>query len=122
MKTKELVCLACDCSCNLILYFTESNLTSINGNKCNRGILYANKQYIIPSRTLTTILKVNNGNVKTVPVKSELSVPKSLILEILNELKDITVNAPINNGDIIRENICNTGINIIATSNVKLFS
>lgn len=122
METKELVCLACDYSCTLALNLENSKLISVQGNKCNKGILYANKQYIIPCRIVTTIIRVNNGSSRTLPVKSELGVPKSLIFSILNELNDLTVNAPINNGDIIKENICNTGINIIAAGNVQLYS
>lgn len=122
MENKELICLACDYSCTLLLTLENSKLICIEGNKCNKGVLYASKKCIIPSSIVKTIIKVNNGSSKTLTVKSELGVPKSLIFSILNELKDLTVNAPINSGDIIKENICNTGINIIAEGNVKLYS
>lgn len=118
MSNMNLVCLACEHSCNLTINTYNSQVVSVSGNKCKNGIYYAKKECIVPSRVITTIIYVDNGTSKTVPVKSEIDVPKSLIFNILNELKDLRVNAPINTGDIIKENICNTGINIIATKSV----
>lgn len=122
MNSIDLVCLACECSCNLTISIDNSKIISITGNKCKNGISYANKECIIPSRVITTIITVTNGSSRTVPVKSEVDVPKSLIFNILKELKDLTVDAPINTGDIIKENICNTGVNIIATKSVEVSS
>ncbi len=122
MNSIDLVCLACECSCNLAINIYNSKIISITGNKCKNGISYANKECIIPSRVVTTIITVANGSTRTVPVKSEIDVPKSLIFSILKELKDLTVTAPINTGDIIKENICNTGVNIIATKSVEISS
>ncbi|MDY6012239.1 DUF1667 domain-containing protein [Clostridium sp.] len=122
MNDMNLVCLACDHSCNLTINIDNSKIVSVSGNKCKNGIYYAKKECIVPSRVITTVICVDNGTSKTVPVKSEIDVPKSLICNILKELKDLRVNAPINTGDIIKENICNTGINIIATKSVEVSS
>ncbi|AQM60364.1 DUF1667 domain-containing protein [Clostridium baratii] len=120
MESINLVCLACDRSCNLNISLDKNNITSVAGNACRKGISYAKKEYIVPSMTVTTVITVLNGSSKIVPVKSEIVVPKSLIFKILSELRDLKVSAPIKSGDIVKENILNTGVNIIATNNVYL--
>ncbi|MGL4571282.1 MAG: DUF1667 domain-containing protein [Clostridium sp.] len=120
MNNINLVCLACDRYCNLLVDMKKNKVISIKGNGCRNGISYAKKECIVPSITVTTVITVANGTSKIVPVKSEIVVPKTLIFEILKELRDLKVNAPIKSGDIIKKNILNTGINIVATGTVFL--
>lgn len=122
MSVINLVCLGCGLSCNLTVKTEEKDILSIEGNNCKNGVLYAKNEFIIPSRVITTVIKVQNGITKTVPVKTEIHVPKSLGFRILRELNDLIVLAPINKGDIIKENICNTGVNIVATKSVPISS
>ena len=65
-------------------------------------------------------IKVNNGNIPMVPCKTEKDIPKSLIFDVLNLLKVLSVEAPISVGDILLENVCDTGINIVSTRTVEL--
>ncbi|MEG1004497.1 MAG: DUF1667 domain-containing protein [Clostridium sp.] len=120
MGSINLVCLACDRYCNLSVDLNKNNVTTITGNSCRNGLSYARKECIVPSITVTTVITVTNGTSRIVPVKSEIVVPKTLIFDILKELRDLKVNAPIKSGDIIKKNILNTGINIVATGTVFL--
>ena len=49
------------------------------------------------------------------PVKTERAIPKDRIADCLRSLKGITAEAPVSIGGIIVENVCGTGINIVAT-------
>ncbi|MEF2115097.1 DUF1667 domain-containing protein, partial [Clostridium frigoriphilum] len=46
--------------------------------------------------------------------------PKELIFDCVKALKGVVMKAPIHIGDVVYKNILNTGVNIIATKNVKL--
>lgn len=48
-------------------------------------------------------------------VKTEKDIPKEKLMECVKILKDTTVQAPIKIGDVIVENIADTGVNVIAT-------
>lgn len=53
------------------------------------------------------------------PVKTGTPVAKTKIMEVMKEIKRVTVYAPIHIGDIIISNIANTGIDLIATRNME---
>lgn len=52
-------------------------------------------------------------------VRSDKPVPLRLMEEIMDVIREIKVNAPVVKGDIIVENILNTGANIISTRTVN---
>jgi CxxC motif-containing protein len=51
-------------------------------------------------------------------VKTERDVPKDKIAECIEKLRGLVIDAPIKVGDIILENIADTGVNIIATKSI----
>jgi len=118
---KKLVCIQCPMGCKLIVNIDESNsnILKIEGNKCPRGIDYANDEIKDPKRILTSSVKVNGGDLPLVSVKTDRPIPKKLIKEIMLILKEIEINAPIKRGDIIIKNILNSGANIVATRSIK---
>jgi CxxC motif-containing protein len=52
-----------------------------------------------------------------VSIKTEFAIPKDKIMECVRSLKGIEIKAPVSIGDIVVENICGTGINMVATRN-----
>ena len=65
---------------------------------------------------VTSTVKVNNGEHPVVPCKTSKPVPKGLMFEIMEEINKVTVEAPVRMGEIIIENVCGTGADIIATN------
>ena len=117
MEKKELTCICCPMGCALSVELEGSNVLSISGNTCKRGDTYARDEVVHPVRMVTSIVKVKNGNLKMLPVKTKELIDKSRINECLEALKDVEVNAPIHIGDIILHNAA--GTDIIATRNVE---
>ena len=117
MEKKELTCICCPMGCALSVELEGSNVLSISGNTCKRGDTYARDEVVRPVRMVTSIVKVKNGNLKMLPVKTKELIDKSRINECLEALKDVEVNAPIYIGDIILHNAA--GTDIIATRNVE---
>ncbi len=80
-----------------------------------RGKIYAEKECTNPTRILTISVNVENGEEDVVCVKTEKDIPKDKLMECVKILKNTTVKAPLKIGDVIVENIANTGVNVIAT-------
>lgn len=115
----KLVCIVCPNSC--VMNITELNTGNydISGYKCERGKVYAEQEIINPARILTTTVKIKNGFIKRLPVRSKEPIPKDKILKCMEVLRKIEKEAPIGEGDIIIENILDMGINIIASKDIE---
>ena len=118
MKNRELTCICCPLGCALEVTLEGKEVKNVKGNSCNRGAEYAVKECTNPTRIVTSIVEVINGDIPMVPVKTEKDIPKDKITECIKEMKGIRVKAPINIGDIIIENVAGTSINIVATRRI----
>lgn len=118
MIIRNVICIECPIGCNIKIVKDEDGY-KISGNSCKRGYEYAVREMEDPKRVLTTTVKLNNSYLKRLPVRSSSEIPKRLIFECMNILKDIEVSAPIRAGQVIVENILNTGADIIASRSVE---
>ncbi|NLJ90465.1 MAG: DUF1667 domain-containing protein [Clostridiales bacterium] len=115
MEKHNLICINCPMGCRLEITITENGGWLIEGNQCKRGLSYAQKELTAPTRTLTTTVKVKNSLLRRLPVKSSDGIPKEKIFEAMALINQVTVEPPISIGDIIIENILDTGVNIISS-------
>ena len=118
MEKKELTCICCPMGCALSVELEGSNVLSVSGNTCKRGDTYARDEVVRPVRMVTSIVKVKNGNLKMLPVKTKEPIDKSKINECLEALKTVEINAPIHIGDVILYNV--VGVDIVASRNVEV--
>jgi CxxC motif-containing protein len=115
MATRKLTCISCPMGCRLEVEYAQT-ITSIQNNRCKNGIKYAENEIYDPRRMVTTTV-LTTQPIKYLPVKTAAPIPKKLVKNVIEELKAITVTHPVKIGDVIKENICGTQINIIATMN-----
>lgn len=118
MITRELTCIGCPMGCNLTVTLENDTVTNVTGNSCKIGIDYAHKECTHPTRIITTTVPVIGGTYSRLPIKTQSDIPKDKIYDCMKALKNTTVSAPINLGDIIYHNIAGTGINMIATQTI----
>jgi CxxC motif-containing protein len=117
-EKRELTCIGCPMGCMLEVSLEDNKVIDVKGNTCMRGKVYAEKECTNPTRIVTSSVKVRNGEVGAVSVKTDADIPKDKIMECIEELKGIVVEAPIKIGDIIVKNIAGTKVNIIATKGI----
>lgn len=110
---KNLICIACPIGCHLEIDL--DNDYKVSGNQCKRGETYGKKELINPTRIITSTVIVKGAIHNRLPVKTDGEVPKDVIFDIMKQLNNIEVASPISLGDVIIKNVCNTGINIVAT-------
>ena len=117
MIKKEMVCIVCPVGCRITV--TEDSASNegfnVTGNKCPRGNVYGIKEMTNPTRMLPTTVTINNAFLNRLPVITNNPIPKKLIFNCMAVINSIVVEAPIKMGDVIIENILDTGVNIIAS-------
>lgn len=119
MSKTKITCINCPMGCPLEITI-ENDIINIIGNKCNKGKEYAIREITNPTRIVTSTVRVNGGERPVVAVKTQNEIPKKLIFEVMKEINKVIINAPVNLGDIVIENVLNTSVNVIATVNVKV--
>lgn len=117
MVIKEMTCIQCPIGCRLKVEMDGKNITSIEGNNCGRGVKYAEEEVKDPRRIVCSTVSLEGGDGSMLSVKTAGSVPKSSIFMVMEDIKKISVEAPIEIGQLIKENIGNTGVGLVATEN-----
>lgn len=119
MERKELICIGCPLGCNLTVEMDGGQVVSVSGNTCKRGDDYARKELTDPRRIVASTVPVAGGNLPVVSVKTASDIPKGKIRECLCALKGVTLTAPVQIGDVIVENVADTGVDVIATKSIS---
>ncbi|AYF54112.1 DUF1667 domain-containing protein [Clostridium botulinum C] len=117
-EMRELTCIGCPMGCLLEVTIEDGKVVDVKGNSCLRGKTYAEKECTNPTRIVTSSVKVQGGEIAAVSVKTECDIPKDKIFKCVEELRGVTIPAPIKVGDVIVKDIVGTGVNIIATKSV----
>ena len=70
---KKLMCVLCPNSCSLKIEYDEKTrqILSVKGNKCKRGIGFAEQEINDPMRTLTFSVLVEGGSLPLVSTRSK---------------------------------------------------
>lgn len=117
MEVRELICIGCPLGCPVTVHMDGENIT-VTGNTCKRGEDYAKKEVVNPTRIVTSSVHVSGGELEMVSVKTKQDIPKGKIFDCMEEIRKVTVDAPVAIGDVIIDNCAGTGVSIIATKNV----
>lgn len=119
MDSKEIVCVNCPMGCRINVTTENKEIISITGNNCPRGKEYALQETIRPMRILTTTIKINGGIHNVLPVITDKAIPLDLTYSCMDIIRNIKVDAPIHEGDVIVNNLLNTGANLIASRSME---
>ena len=116
---KEIICTVCPTGCTIRVEGENGNISSIEGFSCPRGKVYAENEFISPVRILTSTAKVKSAKTPLVAVRSKTPVPKDKLFQCMDEIRKLDLDTPVNRGDVLIANICGTGVDIVATGEVK---
>lgn len=119
MKTHTFICIKCPLSCEIELLEEGNEILEVKGYTCPQGEKYVTEEFTNPVRTLTSTIRVQKGVLPVLPVRSEEPIPKNMMKECVEALGTVRVKAPVKRGDIICENIMETGVNVIASRDLQ---
>ncbi len=111
---KDIRCIVCPTWCLVHVENINGELI-IEGHSCKRGEVYAKDEFIAPKRILTTTMRVENGFLPLIPVRSDKPILKEKLEDTLKEIAIKNPKAPIKMGDILIENVLGLNVNIIAS-------
>jgi CxxC motif-containing protein len=115
------ICIICPVGCEMEtkVLIEKNKPLEIKGFRCPKGRNYAEREIVDPRRTLMTIIKVRNGHLPVVSVKTSKPIPKNKLFDAVKAVSKIEVEAPVKIGDIIIDDLLGTGVSVIATNYVK---
>lgn len=120
MEVRNLTCIGCPMGCSLEVTMEGAEVVSVTGNTCPRGAAYARKEVTNPTRIVTSTVKVcgSTTGAACVSCKTASDIPKGKIFDVIRDISEVVVPAPVHIGDVVRANVANTGVNVIATKEI----
>ena len=120
MEEKNLICIGCPLGCRIKVTMNDMEVTSVTGNTCKRGEIYARKEVTNPTRIVTGTVKLEGSiTEKRLPVKTERDIPKDMIFACMEAIKDAVAQVPVHTGDVIVKNAAGTGVDVVACKTVE---
>lgn len=113
--TRELICIVCPKGCPMKVEIEGKEVVSVEGFTCPRGKKYAIDECTHPMRTVTTTARTDRGGV--IAVKTDKTIPKEKMFELMQEINRITVKLPARIGDVVLQNAVGTDANVVVTAN-----
>ena len=111
---KNLTCIECPIGCAIEVSLEEGKVTSVKGNSCPRGKLYAEAEVVCPKRVVTSTVRAENGEM--IPVKTDRPVRKDAIFDVMKIINATTCKMPVYTGQVLVENICDDA-NLVVSGN-----
>lgn len=118
--TTNLTCIVCPNGCDLVIERdAQGKVTSVTGNRCKRGVQYAEQEMTDPRRTIATSVLVSGGDAPLCSVRITAPIPKNMIFEAVEKIHALRLTAPVSIGDVLLENFLGVeGCTVIATKNI----
>ena len=115
---KTITCINCPIGCRISVELSENGeVLSVAGNTCPRGEKYAVQECTQPTRVITAVIPVQ-GSSMPLSLKTNVPVPKTKIQDIMKIIGQVSVSPPVSIGDVIIQNILDTGADVVATRSV----
>jgi CxxC motif-containing protein len=96
----------------------DGKVVSITGNGCKRGEVYGRQESVAPQRMVTAVVPVE-GRRMPLSVKSKTPIPKKDIARCMMVIHALKLTPPIRMGQVVLENVCSSGVPVIATKTVE---
>ena len=115
MAKREFTCIVCPRGCHIEV---DDNL-NVTGNSCPKGKEYVLTEIKNPMRVVTSTVRVVNRPMCVVSVKTNHSIPKNRIFDLMEVINTLKVNAPTHIGDVVCHNPLGLDVDIVITKEIK---
>jgi CxxC motif-containing protein len=114
----QIICVACPKGCRLEAARKDGEFLVSNAG-CKRGQEYARSEITDPRRMIASTVRVANAIHPLLPVYTAAPFPKGRIQELLAEIRKVKLAAPVKMNQVVIENALGTGINVLASRDLK---
>mgnify|MGYP000274618508 CR=1 FL=1 len=115
MEQHELTCIVCPMGCRITAR-NEGGQLYLSGNQCKRGEAYCRQEIACPVRVVTSLVAVHGAQQPLCPVKTASPVARAKIPEVLEALRALNIQAPVEIGDVLICDVAGSGADLVATA------
>jgi CxxC motif-containing protein len=117
--SEELICITCPLGCHLSIDRGPGDALAISGNRCPRGVKYAEEELLAPRRVVTATARISGaamaGSMSRLPVRTSGPYPKDGVPEALKAIYALSVQLPVKRGQVLIKDLGGQGVDVIAT-------
>ena len=84
---KIIRCIVCPTGCEIKVKKGTAEKVTFDGYACERGLEYAQQEYYEPKRILTTTMRIENGLLPLIPVRTNIAILKEKGLPVDTEFE-----------------------------------
>lgn len=118
---KEFTCIVCPNGCDIeVTVAADGTIVSIAGAGCQGGVNYVKQEITDPHRTFASSVPVTGGELPLASVRLNRPVPKNRIFDVMEEIRKISLTAPVHSGDMVIHNVLGLNSDVIATKDVEV--
>lgn len=114
-QDKDFICITCPMGCSIAVIHDGATIVELTGNNCKRGVTYVQNELTDPRRMVASTVKVRGSLHPLLPVYTATPFPKNRIFDLLAELRQVELQAPVTMEQVVLENALGTGVNVIAS-------
>jgi len=114
---RKIYCTGCPTCCVLTIIGSGVDMI-VEGNSCPKGRDIAAAESENPVRILTTTVRTKFPGIPVLSVRTDGEIPKNKFPAAMHQIIEVIVEDELSCGDIVIENIAETGVNLIVTSGV----
>lgn len=119
-EVERYTCLGCPIGCALELQHEGDTIVEVRGNRCERGVKYAQQEFVDPRRGLSTTVAIAGAMWARLPVKVTRPIPKQRVVEAARIIHALRVEAPIRLGQVlIADFLGEAGVAVVATRTME---
>lgn len=89
-----------------------------NGRALPARQKFATEELTCPKRTVCTTVATVFDDYPVLPVRTETEIPKDKIPALMELVNNFTLKKRVARGEVVIENVLDTGVNLISTSNM----
>ena len=116
---REYTCIICPNGCEIQADVENGKILSITGNICPKGESYVEQELTDPRRNIATSILVKNGELPLASVRLTNPIPKGEIGKAMEEIRKISLEAPVKAGTIVISGILVYESDVIVTKTVE---
>jgi CxxC motif-containing protein len=115
----KVICITCPKGCRLDVTREGDTVLKVENCGCKRGEEYVHAELTDPRRMVATTVKIRGSLHPLLPVYTAKPFPKPRIRELLTALAEVELSAPVTMGAVVVKNALGTGIDILASREMK---
>lgn len=122
---RKFTCIMCPQGCDIDVEIQKETgsdkdiVVSIEGNRCPKGQEYVTQEIVNPMRNIATSVLVEGGELPLASVRLTNMIPKNRIFDVMAEIRKVHVAAPVQEGQIVLQNVLGLGVDVMITKTVE---